>query len=152
MVRLEVIEMAEPEATDLAKLKAYAAVSDDGQDSVLMMALRRAFDVVQRNADVALLPGRFRICAEDHPGIVNVYMGGKVQAVTDGNGLAHSFNQRGRTVSVGTDGYFEIEFTTEVNAADYDRLLPVVMRYATAIYDGEDTKVLNDILKEVLYA
>lgn len=152
MVRLEVIEMSEPDVMALDALKAYAAVSDDGQNGILMMALKRAFDMVQRTANVALLPGRFRICAEDHPGIVNVYMGGKVQAVTDGNGLAHSFNQRGCTVYVGTDGYFEVEFTTEVNAADYDRLLPVVMRYATAIYDGEDTKVLNDILKEVLYA
>ena len=148
MIRLEVIEMAEPGTGALDALKAYAAVSDAGQDDVLNMSLRRAFDMVQRTADVALLPGTFRVCASDHPRTVNVYMGGKVQSVTDDHGLAVSHHQRGRSVFVGTDRYVEVTFTTEVNQADYDRLLPVVLRYATAIYDGKDAKELNQILKE----
>jgi len=148
MIRLEVIEMAEPGTGALDALKAYAAVSDAGQDDVLILALKRAFDMVQRTADVALLPGTFRVCASDHPRTVNVYMGGKVQSVTDDHGLAVSHHQRGRSVYVGTDRYVEVTFTTEVNPADYDRLLPVVLRYATAIYDGKDAKELNQILKE----
>lgn len=148
MVRLEVIEMAEPNAEALGLLRDYAAVTDRGQDSLLAMSLRSAFNMVQRYADKALLAGRFRICAEDHPGIVNVYMGGKVEGVTDGHGSAVSFNQRGGKVYVGTDGYCEVEFTTSVNHADYVRLLPMVMRYATALYDGKESRELNQILKE----
>lgn len=148
MIRLEVIEMAEPGTGALDALKAYAAVSDAGQDDVLNMSLRRAFDIVQRVSDVALLPGTFRICAEDHPRTVNVYMGGKVTDVKDDRGVVVSHHQRGRSVYVGTDRYVEVIFTTEVNPADYDRLLPVVLRYATAIYDGKDAKELNQILKE----
>jgi hypothetical protein len=148
MIRLEVIEMAEPGTGALDALKAYAAVSDAGQDDVLKMSLKRAFDVVQRYSDVALLPGTFRVCAEDHPTTVNVYMGGKVTDVKDDRGVAVSHHQRGRSVYVGTDRYVEVIFTTEVNPADYDRLLPVVLRYATAIYDGKDAKELNQILKE----
>lgn len=148
MVRLEVIEMSEPDEMALDALKAYAAVSDDGQNGILMMALKRAFDMVQRTADVALLPGTFRVCASDHPRTVNVYMGGKVTSVVDDNGVAVSHHQRGRSVYVGTDGYVEVTFATEVIAADYDRLFPIVLRYATAIYDGKDAKELNQILRE----
>lgn len=140
--------MEEPGKGALDALKAYAAVSDAGQDDVLNMSLRRAFDIVQRVSDVALLPGTFRICAEDHPRTVNVYMGGKVTDVKDDNGLAVSHHQRGRSVYVGTDRYVEVTFTTEVNQADYDRLLPVVLQYATAIYDGQDSRTLNSILPQ----
>jgi predicted ATP-dependent protease len=75
MVRTEVIQIAEPDALALEALRQYAAVSDAGQDNVLTLALKRAFDMVQRAADVALLPGTFRVCASDHPRTVNVYMG-----------------------------------------------------------------------------
>jgi hypothetical protein len=75
-------------------------------------------------------------------------MGGKVEGVTNSYGTAVSFNQRGYKVYVGTDGYCEVEFTTTVSQADYDRLLPVVMRYATALYDGKESRELNQILKE----
>ena len=148
MIRLEVIEMAEPDVLALDMLKEYAAVSDAGQDAVLGMNLKRAFYVVQRYADRALLPGRFRIYADEHPGIIHVYMGGKVEGVRNSYGTAVSFNQRGYKVYVGTDGYCEVEFTTTVSQADYDSLLPVVMRYATALYDGKESRELNQILKE----
>ena len=57
MVRLAVIQIAEPDALALEALRQYAAVSDAGQDNVLILALKRAFYMVQRAADVALLPG-----------------------------------------------------------------------------------------------
>lgn len=146
MVRTEVIQIAEPDALALEALRQYAAVSDAGQDNVLMLALKRAFYMVQRAADVALLPGTFRVCASDHPRTVNVYMGGKVTEVVDDHSVAVSYHQRGRSVCVGTDRYVEVTFTTEVNQADYDRLLPVVLQFATAIYDGQDSRTLNSIL------
>ena len=146
MVRMEVIQIAEPDALALEALRQYAAVSDAGQDNVLMLALKRAFYMVQRAADVALLPGTFCVCASDHPRTVNVYMGGKVTEVVDDHSVAVSYHQRGRSVYVGTDRYVEVTFTTEVNQADYDRLLPVVLQFATAIYDGQDSRTLNSIL------
>lgn len=148
MVRLEIIELATPGAPALDALMSYAAVSDEGQRAILEGLLTTAFDVVQRSADVALLPGKFRVCAEDHRGEVKVYMGGKVESVTDSKGWAVMFNQRGRKVYVGESEYVEVVFTTEVNSADYSRLLPVVLRYATALYDGKEGRELNAILKE----
>lgn len=151
MIRLELIEVAEPTDSALEDLKNYAAVVDNSQDSLLRSALVTAFDKVQRTADVALLPGRWKICAEDYPRVLNVYMGGKVVSVTDENGNAVSFNQRGRRVYVGSDDYVEVEFTTNIIPAEYCRLLPVVCQYATAIYDGQtDQRVLNQILSQCL--
>lgn len=146
MVRLEVIEMSEPSCSALNELKAYAAVSDSGQEHLLRMALRRAFSMVQSYSDTALLSGRYRVCAEDHGGSIRLYMGGKVEEVIG----ASSFVQKGDSVHVGTDGYCEVVFSTEVSSADYDRLLPVVLKYATAVYDGKESRELNQILKECL--
>lgn len=142
--------MQEPRCEALDALKAFAAVSDAGQEYLLTMALRRAFSQVQAYADKALLPGRFRVSADEHRGVVNVYMGGKVVGVTDAHGSAVPFTQTGSQVQVATGGMVQVEFTTEVNAFDYERLLPVVLRYATALYDGEDMTVLNKILREAL--
>jgi hypothetical protein len=151
MIRLELIELAEPSADALEDLKLYAGVVDNGQDKLLFNALVTAMDKVQRTADIALLPGRWKVCAEDYPRVLNVYMGGKVEAVTNGHGLAVSFNQRGRRVYVGSDDYVEVEFTTEVIPAEYARLLPVVCEYATALYDGQtDSRILNQILAQCL--
>jgi hypothetical protein len=150
MVRLEVIEMNEPGCSALDALKAYAAVSDAGQDHLLSMALRRAFSMVQSFADVALLAGTFRVCVDDHEGSVRLYMGGKATEVVGASGEGVSFVQRGDCVKVGTDGYCEVMFTTEVSSADYDRLLPVVLKYATAVYDGKESRELNQILRECL--
>ena len=151
MIRLELIEVAEPSDYALEDLKRYAAVADEAQDTLLRSAIANAFDKVQRTADVALLPGRWKVCAEDHTRVLNVYMGGRVVSVTDGNGNAVSFNQRGRKVYVGSDDYVEVEFTTEVIPAEYARLLPVVCQYATALYDGQtDQRILNQILSQCL--
>ena len=147
MVRLEVIEIEQPSEYALESLMAYASVSDEGQKDILAECLVRAFDMVQRASDTALLSGKWRISADDHSGTLRVYMNGKVESVTDGTSPV-MYNQKGRNVYVGTDEYCEVVFTTEVNEAEYARLLPVVLRYATALYDGKEGRELNAILRE----
>lgn len=151
MIRLQIIELAEPSASALEDLKNYAAVvCGNEQDSLLKSALVTAFDKVQRMADVALLPGRWKVCADDHSGIVPVYMGGKVVSITDEYGDVVRYNQRGGRVHLSTEDYVEVEFVTDVIPANYARYMPVVCQYATALYDGQDDKVLNSILKQCL--
>ena len=147
MVRLEVIEIEQPSEYALESLMAYASVSDEGQKDILKECLVRAFDMVQRASDTAILSGKWRISADDHSGTLRVYMNGKVESVTDGTSPV-MYNQKGRNVYVGTDEYCEVVFTTEVNEAEYVRLLPVVLRYATALYDGKEGRELNAILRE----
>ena len=150
MVRLEVIEVAKPDTSAYDALVQYAAVSDAGQRDILERCLVRAFDMVQKYADVALLAGRWRVQADECSGFVRVYMGGEAESVTDAHGLPVPFGQRGSKVYVGANDYVEVVFSTIVNESDYTRLLPVVLKYATAIYDGKDARELNSILKECL--
>lgn len=147
MVRLEVIEIEQPSEYALESLMAYASVSDEGQKDILKECLVRAFDMVQRASDTAILSGKWRISADDHLGTLRVYMNGKVESVTDGTSPV-MYNQKGRNVYVGTDEYVEVTFTTTANAIEYARLLPVVLRYATALYDGKEGRELNAILRE----
>lgn len=150
MVRLEVIEMQEPSSEALDALKAYAAVSDSGQEHLLVMALRRAFGMVQQQANRALLAGRLIVKTADHGRNLRAYMGGQCVSVKDGDGAEVSWHQRGEFVYVGTDEPVEAEIVTRVNTADYDALLPVVLKYATAIYDGKESRELSQILRECL--
>lgn len=149
MIKLRVIEQGMPSDGTLAMLAKYAAVHDEGQKEILSACLVRAMDMVQRYADRALLPGKWRIVASEYNGEIKVYMGGQVEYVSGRQGERLSYQQFGDKVYVGGD-YAEVVFTTEVEPAEYDVLLPVVLKYATALYDGEDTNTLNAILKEAL--
>lgn len=149
MVKLRVIEQGKPTDGALNMLMKYAAVFDQGQKEILSSCLVRAMDMVQRTADVALLPGRWRIVASEYNGEIKVYMGGMVESVSGRQGEAISFKQYGDKVFVSGD-YAEVVFTTEVDPAQYDVLFPVVLKYATALYDGEDSVELNSILKEAM--
>lgn len=150
MVKLKVIELAKPSDAVLDMLMQYAGVSDAGQRTILAGCLTRAMDMVQKYADKALLAGRWRVVASDNNGEIPVYMGGTAEYVTDRHGAQIPFVQRDNKVIVGADEYVEVVFTTEVDHADMDILLPVVYQYATALYDGEDARVLYSILKEAL--
>lgn len=149
MVRLKVIEVAKPSESAVSMAMQYAGVSDEGQRAILESCLVRAFDVIQKCANKALLPGRWRVTATDYAGEVRVYMGGTVEYVSGREGERIPFRQYGDTVLLSGD-YAEVVFSTEVDEAEYDALLPVVLKYATALYDWEDTTVLNSILKECL--
>lgn len=148
MIRVDVIETAVPDAQALTDLKLYAAVTNPLQERLLMVALKRAFAKVQRAADVCLLAGRYSMKVDLHSGVLRTYMGGKATLVVDGRGMPVSFTQEGSDVYVDTEGYVEVEFTTMPNEADYERLYPVVLKYATGIYDGMSAGELNRILKE----
>ena len=149
MVKLRVIEQGKPTDGAMNMLMKYAAVFDEGQKEILSSCLVRAMDMVQRTADVALLPGRWRIVATEYNGEIKVYMGGLVESVSGRQGEAIPFKQYGDKVFVSGE-YAEVVFTTEVDPAKYDVLFPVVLKYATALYDGEDSVELNSILKEAM--
>ena len=149
MVKLRVIEQDKPTDGALNMLMKYAAVSDEGQKEILSSCLVRAMDLVQRTADVALLPGRWSIIASEYNGGIKVYMDGVVESVTDRNGSEVPFRQCGDMLYLSGD-YAEVVFITEVDPAQYDVLLPVVLKYATALYDGSDAVTLNSILKEAM--
>lgn len=153
MPRLEVISITKPVCPDwLEAFKQYASVPDDGRDALLNRLLRSALLRVQEYADRAVVGTNLRLTIEvPQDGIVTLYEGGgDVTSVTDEMGGEIDYDplpghrlqlnaRRGRAV---------IEYTTHPLEGDTEYLMPTVYRYATALYDGEDQKVLDAILAE----
>ena len=134
----------------LGGFKAYAAISDDSQDMLLVSLLTRAMLRVQEMADRSLLSCRFRL--EDDEvvnGLVRLYQSVKeIDAVRDGAGRAIPYTRATRTLSVGAVESVVVEYTTEANEAAQYELLPLVYQYATALYDGQDSRSLAAILMQ----
>ena len=142
--------MQSPETGVLDALRAYAAVSDAGQDHLLSMALRRAFSMVQSYSDRALLGGHYRLMADNHDGMIRIYMGGIVTNVVDASGASVQFQQCGDYVYVSSDNYVEVSFRTEPRQADYDMLLPVVLSRTVKVVLGSVPRAVFTTLEVVL--
>lgn len=148
MIDLEIIERADVPAEWMEGLKGYASIADNGSDAWLRTCLTRAVLTVQEKADKSLVACTFRVTEEDATGGVRLYQSVKdIVAVTDGRGVEHSFSQDGRMVYTMTDKA-SVTYTTEPVQGNIDLLLPVVYQYATALYDGQDSRTLASILEQ----
>lgn len=148
MITLNIIESSRPSAEWLEGLKAYASVPDASQDSLLESLLHRACLRVQEMADRSLLACTLRL-EEDgvENGLVRLYQTtAEVLTVTDGEGNALAWAKGSRTVSVGAADHVVVTYRTEPRDGDIAELLPVAYQYATALYDGEESKTLANIL------
>lgn len=139
----------------LEEFKQYASMPDGSRDAVLLGLLRSAILRVQEYADAALMACTARQTAPvpEGTGVIRLYLGGGevvgVRRTSDGDAVAYDALPGGR-VSVHDGGEVEITFRTRPDAGDLERCRAAVLRYATALYDGEGTEVLNSILNEVL--
>ena len=154
MPRLEVISIDQAYCKNLlGQLKQYASVPDDSRDALLDDLLVNAVQRVQEFADKALAVTTVRLTATvPGSGVVRLYMGGgTVTACTtdDGEGVDFTLLPGGRLrPAIRAGRTVQVTYTTTPNSGDRHALLPVVLRYATALYDGEDGDTLNNILKE----
>lgn len=148
MIDLEIIERADIPSDWLAGFKAYAAIADDAQDNHLLAYLTRAVLTVQEKADKSLIACTLRVMEDEAEGGVRLYQSVKdIVSVTDGRGVEHSFSQDGRMVYTMTEKAV-VTYTTEPVQGNVDYLLPVVYQYATALYDGQDSRTLASILDQ----
>ncbi len=156
MARLEVISIDQAYCRNLLEqLKQYASVPDDSRDALLDDLLVTAVQRVQEYADKALAVTTVRLTATvPASGVVRLYMGGG--DVTDcrtdtGDEAAFDLLPGGRLRPLLRPGRtIQVTYTTIPNAGDRHALLPVVLRYATALYDGEEGDALNKILPEAV--
>lgn len=149
MVSLEIISMQEPAAEWLQELKSYASVSDDAQDSLLRSLLTRACIRVQEMSDRSVLACTLRL-HEDEVGdnTVRLYQTvSEVIEVTSAEGHRQYWEPRGRSIRVYSNTAV-VTYTTEPKEGDIRSLLPVVYQYATALYDGQDSRTLASILTQ----
>lgn len=152
MIRLVVTHSEDTPCIWLQELKRYAAVSDDSQDALLKGLLYRAVLTIQEYADVSLLPCTFRLTVTDNESDrIRLYQTVlSVESVKDGKGEDIPFSVSGGRVQFGCmPETVVVEYTTSVEESSVCRFLPVVLRYATALYDGQDNDELSKIITEV---
>jgi hypothetical protein len=148
MIELTIIEKADTPAAWLEQFKAYAGIADNAQDSLLQAIFSKAVLSVQQKADRSLIACTIELYEDEVEGnAVRLYQTvSQVVSVThEGNGVAYSFI--GRKVHV-AHSPVTVTYKTEPHLADIDTLLPIVYQYATALYDGEDSKTLASILSQ----
>lgn len=149
MIDLHIIERGEIPAGWLDALKAYAAVPDGSQDEMLNALLLRSVLRVQEMADRSIIACTFRLREQEVEGHeVRLYQTiDRVTSVTSGDGHDIGWSRRGKTLTVYEDNVV-VEYTTAPLEGDIDELLPVVYQYATALFDGEDSRTLASILSQ----
>ena len=156
MAKLEIIEI-EPNYTEnfLEEFRQYASVPDHSRDALLRALLQTAVLKVQEFADRALVRCTVRQTARvPESGVFELYLGGgEVSSVrVPSSAWEASYEalagDKLRISPTGLDA--EVVFKAAPQVADLVKLKPTVFRYGTALYDGEDTDVLNRILLECL--
>jgi hypothetical protein len=155
MPRLELISFDDGFCRSyLEQFKQYASVPDDSRDALLDSLLKTAVMKVQESANVAIAACTYRVTAAvPASGIVRLYMGGgDITECVDADGDFVRFDPLpgARVQTFLRTGYVKVTYQTVPVEGERERLLPTVFRYGTALYDGEDPKVLNMILMEVL--
>lgn len=151
MVTLNIIERAEIPAGWLQQFKAYAAVADAAQDDLLGALLLRAVLRVQEMADRSLLACTFELREDDvEDNLVRLYQTvSEVVSVSTPVGHRVYWEHRSNGLRVYDDSVVVV-YNTEPREGDIHDLMPVVFQYATALYDGQDTKTLASILSQCL--
>ena len=152
MIRLDLISHDQPGIDWLQGLKRYASVPDDSQDTLLDSLLVRACTVVQEYADASLLACSFRLSVSgcDSQEIRLYQTVSTVTRVYDGSGNDIGYTMSGRCLKLSAPaGDLTVEYDTVPDQASVDMLLPVAIRYATALYDGQDNTELTKIISEI---
>ena len=145
-------ESAEPLADHLEQYKQSASIPDDSRDGILQKLLKTAMLAVQEFSDQAILPCTIEVDVNDvrKGDTVRLYQGGTdVLAVVDQDGEPVEYRKEvGQIRVLQSCPGLVLTYTNTVNVAEAERLLPICWELATAIYDGEDTKVQGSILKK----
>ena len=149
MVNLDIIEKVDLPAGWLAQMKAYAAVADDSQDSLLNALLMRAVMRVQEMANKSLIACTIELREDEvEDNLVRLYQTvSEVVSVSSSAGHRLYWEHRNNGIRV-YEKDVVVVYRTEPRPADIENLLPIVFQYATALYDGQDTKSLTNILKQ----
>ena len=152
MIRPVLISSELVSAQWLEAFRQYASIPSSGQDVMLSGLLTRAALVIQEYADTSVLACSFRLSSDSvEDRSVRLYQTvSEVVSVTGADGAEVPFRLEGRTVILGRDvTAVSVEYRTAPDLGEQERLLPVVLRYATALYDGQDNAELTKIVQEV---
>lgn len=156
MAKLTITEIQSIPSSLLEEFKQYASMPDASQDSVLQGLLKSALLRVQEYGDRALIQCTARQIAtiDEETGILQLYLGGgDVVSVTDtidGNSVDYEAIAGGKLRVFARGREVEVVFVASPVTGELERCKATVLRYATALFDGDNTEALNSILNEVL--
>lgn len=152
MIRLDIIECAEPQKSQLDMLKQYASVPDSSRDALLKLLLTRAMKTVQDAAGKSLLPCTLKLTVSEREfdDAVKLYhTPDRIESVKDGEGNDITFERSGDILLLGSFAETVIvNYTTRPDPTQADSLFAVVLQYATALYDGASSEELAQILSQ----
>lgn len=152
MIRISIISAPDPDCGALEELRRYASVPDSSHDALLRGLLKRASMAVQEYADISVIPCTFRLTVDEYDGRpVRLYQSSpEIVSVNNGDGNPVAWSLSGSLLSIsGGAGTLVVVYKTTPDEGEVDRLMPVVLRYATALYDGLGGDELSAILAEV---
>lgn len=151
MTHLSIIDKTRPNRQWLDALRSYASVSDNSADALLESLLLRACLRVQEMADRSLLDCTVRLSEDGlEYGVVRLYgTVAEIVSVTDASGNPVAWTRSGHMLYVDASDVV-VTYKTTADPGDFDELLPVVLQYATALYDGQDARTLASILSQCL--
>lgn len=140
MYKIRFISAAEPNAEQLASFKAYAGINSGDQDGLLLSVLRDAFLKVSQNEDTTLLAGEVELSVtqRENNSPIYLYLTPNEIISVKADGAEVGYSREGKTIT--TAEYYEdvvIRYSTSVEV-DVNAYLPKVLRYASALYDGDD--------------
>lgn len=148
MIELSIIEKADTPTAWLGQFKAYASIADNSQDSLLEAILTKAVLSVQQKANRSLIACTFELSEDEiEDNAVRLYQTVSQVVSVRGKAAELYWEPRGHSIRVYGDSV-TVVYKTEPRAGDIDNLLPIVYQYATALYDGEDSKALASILSQ----
>ena len=156
MAKLTILKVEQPIPLSLLEeFKQYASMPDGSRDAVLRGLLQSAILRVQEYGDMALLECTAKQVAEvpEDSGVIRLYLGGgdveSLKTTNGGNNVAYDPLPGGKLNVFVRGCEVEVVFRAKPEAGELERAKATVLRYATALYDGESTIVLNSILSEV---
>lgn len=137
----------------LEEFKQYASIPDNSRDAMLLSLLKNAILKVQEYGDRALLPCTVTQYSRVPPtGVVRLYLGGGdiygLVNVKSGDFVPFEPLPGGKVNLYQRGIEVRIVYATKPTEADCIKARPAILRYATALYDGEEVETLNKILSE----
>lgn len=152
MIDFRLASVPDPTAAQLADFKAFLAANGAESDAFLTAILKRAMLAVQAWDDRALLSGTATLVVsgrEDNDPVRLYLTPGTIASVLDGDATPVAYSLAGKALYPARS-VRDLVITYAVVPADDDlaALLPKVYRYASALYDGDESGALARILQE----
>lgn len=132
-------EIGDNNQLGLDNFKRYARITTTEDDEQIRSFIRSATMEVQEIADRALLPCTIVMDGEGRELQLWQPIIATLDSVVDtetGDEMKAECTVFGQTLSMPYDGKWRIQYTTEPNAHDVERLRPYVWKIVAALYDG----------------